>query len=194
MGITLAIAVVQTLVFSSAIMGFRAVSQKRMLRDTSTFKDNRRFAIVAFAILWGVALFSLLSAYPGYCSVDSRDVFEQAAGRYQYSNHWRYERLSNHHPILYTMMFRLVYMITSSASEHVTVFVFLVIQTCICSACLAGVLSWMNAKGKAHRATVLALLAFAFVPVYAAHEITFWKDAVHSSVLLVFAFKLSSVC
>jgi hypothetical protein len=193
--IALAIAVVQTLVFSGAIMVIRAVFQRRPLRDAPTFEDNRRFAIAAFAILWGTALFSLLSAYAGYCSVDSRDVFEQAAGRYQYSDHWRYEGLSNHHPILYTMLFRLVYMLTSSASEHVTVFVFLAIQSCICSACLAWVLSWMNSKGKAHRAiTVLALLAFAFVPVYAVHEITLWKDAMFSSVLLVFAFKLHGVC
>ena len=193
--IALAIAVAQALVFSGAIMVIRAIFQRRPLHDAPTFENNRRFAIAAFAILWGMALFSLLSAYAGYCGTDSHDVFEQAAGHYQYSDHWRYEGLSNHHPILYTMLLRLVYMLTSSASEHMTVFVFLAIQSCICSACLAWVLSWMNSKGKARRAiTALALLAFAFVPVYAVHEITLWKDAMFSSVLLVFAFKLHGVC
>ena len=193
--IAVLIAIAQTLLFFALALLVRKSAKKGKHVKLRRGLSPRAVLFGSFIILWAATILALLSSYAGYFGTDSRDIVEQAAGRYAYSDHWRYEGLSNHHPILYTMLFRLVLTVTAPiGGETTALFVFMLLQSGICSLLLAYALSSMAKHGASNCVILIALLLLAIVPVYAAHEITMFKDALFSSALLATAFKLHGVC
>lgn len=69
--------------------------------------NSKLVSIAFFLILEAAFLASLFANYPGLYSVDSIDIVNQALGQSHYSLWYRYEGLSNHHPVLYTLFVRL---------------------------------------------------------------------------------------
>lgn len=151
------------------------------------FEHGFAFGFACFAIMSLVFVVSLLSVYPGYAGNDSMDIIRQATGQYQHTDSFRYDGLSNHHPILYTLLVRAVFAATSvfGASLQVSTFCFLLLQALLFAVGCAWALAWWNRHGAGRIYLVIALLLLALVPLYAVHAITFWKDGLFSVSVLV---------
>lgn len=140
-------------------------------------------------VLAGSFLFLLLlwfpylpSYWPGGIYSDTVDSINMALGK---------AGLDNHHPILYTLIWRFMFKVTGAFSgegEYGGLKLFTVTQTLL----LAFVLSYFIYRGYRwglRKAFLLFwLLAFAIYPLYPFYGISMWKDTLFS--LTVFAFSV----
>ncbi len=155
---------------------------------TALFKE-RRNGRQSLLVLAGSFLLLLLlwfpylpSYWPGGIYSDTVDSINMALGK---------TALDNHHPILYTLIWRFMFLITGAFSgegEYGGLKLFTVAQTLL----LAFVLSYFIYRcyrWGLHKAFLLFwLLAFAIYPLYPFYGISMWKDTLFS--LTVFAFSL----
>lgn len=149
------------------------------------------FSLSCFIVLEVLFLLALLSNYPGFCSVDSNDIVNQALGISQYQNHFRYDGLSNHHPIFYTFIFWLIWIMSGSTSDPTfAVFLFLLVQSTFVSACIAWALGWFNKRCSSCALVILVSAASILSPVLLVHAVTMWKDVPFAVTFLVLVLKL----
>lgn len=163
----------------------------KLVGGGSAFSQTLKFSLSCFLVLETLMLIILLSNYPGFCSVDSNDIINQALGISHYQNHFRYEGLTNHHPVFYTFLFWLVWVFTGSSSDPAfAVFVFLIMQSLFLSTGIAWALGWFN-KHCNSRGLVLFVTACSILsPVLLIHALVMWKDVPFAVVLLILVLKL----
>lgn len=190
---SLAAAIMPVAALGVVVAIMRKAGSRRGVHTKSGFSRSGAFAIVAFALIFLSFLFSLLSVYPGYCSNDSMDVIRQATGEFKHTDYFRYDGLTNHHPILYTMLVRLVFALAASATIEVKVFCFLLVQAALFAAGCAWALRWMNKNGAGKVYLLLVLILLAALPVYAVHAVTMWKDALFAAAVTMLALQAYEV-
>lgn len=157
------------------------------------FRNKRRFFVIAFLTVWSIYLLSLLSNFPGLYSVDSNDVFNQAMGTSHWSLWHRYEGLSNHHPVAYTMLVRLCIqggMSISDGNIIVGLVIYSIAQITLVSLMYAWAISWLNKKRIRKSFVVFALVFFSCNPIILCYSVTMWKDVLFSSGILVISLLL----
>ena len=169
----------------------------KCVRDGNSGDDRRQalFFAICFAMVEFQFCFSLASAYPGYCTNDSNDIIDQALGISVYDDAHRYSGLANHHPVMYTLLFRLVYRVIAVFGGELTlvVAVFLLLQCTVVACCCAWTLGVMRRLGVRGPYLVLAILFFAANPILALHGITMWKDVPFGALFMVFSVLLLQV-
>lgn len=157
----------------------------------SAFRNSKRFFITCFGALEFLFLLTLLSNYPGFCSTDSNDIINQALGLSEYQNHFRYDGLSNHHPIFYTFLFWVVWCLTGgSTPPDFAVFIFLLLQSTYIAIGMAWSLGWLNKHCSSRLIVVFLSLLSILSPVLLVHAATMWKDSPFAITALILVLKL----
>lgn len=130
---------------------------------------SRKVFVLIFMILLLIWLPCLLTYYPGGIYSDTVASVRMATGEYG---------LSNHHPILYTMLWRAVYTIAGlfSLSDIGTFFLF----TCITAVCMSLAVAWFVYSSYVHGVSkIIIILITAFYSLYTLvplYIVSLWKD------------------
>ena len=143
-----------------------------MKRKASVFFGSMAVMI----IIWlPVALY----LYPAVVTEDSIWQLQQAAGQTE---------MTNHHPVLHTMIIRLTYSLGQwlfNGDDTKSVFVYTVTQQLFLSACFAYLVETLY-KSKAKKPVVICALLFYVIPVYhAAYSVSMWKDVWFGGIVAV---------
>lgn len=133
-------------------------------------------SMAVMLIMWlPVALY----LYPAVMTEDSIWQLQQAAGQTE---------LTDHHPVLHTMIIRLTYSLGQwlfNGDDTKSVFVYVITQQLFLSACFAYLVETLY-KSKVKKPVVICSLLFYIVPVYhAAYSATMWKDVWFGGILAV---------
>ena len=127
-------------------------------------------------IMWlPVALY----LYPAVITEDSIWQLQQATGQTE---------LTNHHPVLHTMIIRLTYSLGQwlfNGDDTKSVLVYSVTQQLFLSGCFAYLVENLY-NSKAKKPVVICSLLFYIIPVYhAAYSVTMWKDVWFGGIIAV---------
>ncbi len=141
---------------------------------------------VVLALCWG---FWWSLYFPGCASTDSNDILKMAFGIDATSNHFRYEGVSSHHPLLYTGFVAAVVVPVKALTGSVTAAVgaFSLVQMLLLAACVAGAVAWLARRGVAKAAVVAVVVFFAVNPLVGRYAVTLWKDIPFAGALLLFS-------
>ena len=156
--------------------------------SASTWPPARVFA-VTFALLalgWG---FWWALYFPGCASTDSNDILKMVLGIDATSNHFRYEGLSSHHPLLYTGFVAAVVLPVRALTGSVTAAVgaFSLVQMLLLAACVAAAVAWLARRGAPRVLVVVVVLFFVANPLVGRYAVTLWKDIPFAGALLLFS-------
>jgi hypothetical protein len=159
----------------------------RAAASARTWPTRRLFlvALCAFVVCWG---FYWALYFPGCCSTDSDDILKMVLGLDTYSNHFRYDGLSSHHPLLYTAAVAAVMgpIVALGGSVTVAVGAFSFLQMVVLAACVGAATCWAARRGVPKAAVVAVIVFFALNPLVARFAVTLWKDVPFAGVLLLF--------
>lgn len=141
---------------------------------------NFKLFILIFMLLIAFWLPCILSYYPGGLYSDTYTSIAMA----------RHETaLTNHHPILYTLMWRFVYCIGGllSFSESKTIFLF----TCFVSIFMGVAVAWLvyscYVNGLSKYICILTFLYFAIFSLVPLYIVSLWKDTPFAIAVLLFS-------
>lgn len=151
------------------------------------FREERKgkagiwLLIGAFLLLMVLWVPYLMSYWPGGIYSDTVDSINMALGK---------DALDNHNPILYTLIWRLMFRVTgafSGAGEYGGLKLFTVVQAVLLALTLAGFVTWCYKKGLHKSFVALCLLLFGVFPLYPFYGIALWKDTLFSLVVFIFS-------
>ena len=147
---------------------------------------GKKLFIICFALFEFEFVVVLLANYPGFCTADSNDIINQALGQFSWSTWYRYDGLSNHHPVFYTLCVWIVFKITAFAGNlEFSTFAFCLIQSTMVALALSWSLVWLDRKVVSKPLTVGALLFFLLTPVVSAFAPVVWKDVPFGVLILL---------
>ena len=150
--------------------------------------------LLSFIILIASGSLFLLLAWPGHFSTDSHDIYLQAVGSEVFQNHFRYEGLSNHHPVIYTLALRFIIWITGFIHNvTISIGIFAFLQMVFCSACSAWIIAWAYKRGCSKSYLCCALLFFSANPIVLNYSVTIWKDVPFAYVFVILVLQLSDM-
>ena len=131
-----------------------------------------------FMILW---IPYLMTYWPGGIYSDTVDSIQTAMGNAEWDNH---------NPILYTFIWRLVFLVTgyfNGNGEYSGLKFFTVFQMLLIALIMAYFISRCARRGL-HRAFVVLLIIYtAICPLYPFYGISLWKDTIFSIAMFVFS-------
>ena len=154
-------------------------------KDKQHERVNSKLVSITFFLILEVAfLASLFANYPGLYSVDSIDIVNQALGQSHYSLWYRYEGLSNHHPVLYTLSVKLFLTIFGYNASSFAILSFT--QSILVAASISYAALWAYEKtGRLAFAFSLVVL-LAINPIVQCYAITLWKEVLFGCVFLTY--------
>lgn len=141
-------------------------------------KNKLKVFFGSMAVLLICWLPSFLYLYPGTVTEDSLWQLQQAAGQ---------TPLSNHHPILHTLIIKLIYSVGQWLFNDDTkaVALYSVVQQIFLSACFAYFIETLYKFRAKKVVLVLALLSY-IIPLYhSMYSVTMWKDIPFGGIMLV---------
>ena len=131
-----------------------------------------------FMILW---IPYLMTYWPGGIYSDTVDSIQTAMGNAEWDNH---------NPILYTFIWRLVFLVTgyfNGNGEYPGLKFFTVFQMLLIAGIMAYFIAWCVRHG-IHRAFVALIIIYtALCPLYPFYGISLWKDTIFSVVMFGFS-------
>ena len=137
-----------------------------------------------FMILW---IPYLMTYWPGGIYSDTVDSIQTAMGNAEWDNH---------NPILYTFIWRLVFLVTgyfNGNGEYPGLKFFTVFQMLLIALIMAYFISRCVRRGL-HRAFVVLLIIYtAICPLYPFYGISLWKDTIFSIAMFVFSLFLFTI-
>lgn len=172
---------VLTVVFFILAMNLKLLADKADIQCFAEAHPEGRKAIV----IWGIGtvilllcwLPTFLTYYPGCLTSDSLSSVYQAMGD---------APLSNHHPILFTMLVKIFVMIGNAAgSISVGVGLFSLVQMSIMAGILSYGLLWLLRYKIPKLLVVFIGLYFVLSQVFPLYAISMWKDVLFSGVLFL---------
>lgn len=181
-----------SLPFAKAIIGaaltfcaFCSLEFSLLHKDEQHEHVNYKIVSVAFfLILESAFLASLFANYPGLYSTDSVDIVNQALGQSHYSFWHRYEGLSNHHPVLYTLFVKFFLIIFGYRESSLAILSFS--QSILVALSISYAALWAYEK-TGRLVLILSLVIFlAINPIVQCYAITLWKDVLFGCAFLVY--------
>ena len=140
---------------------------------------QKHTGLAAFILCMLCWLPYFLYQYPGIMTPDSINQFEQVLGVIPYSNH---------HPVLHTLLFKLLYTIGYQITGNMVMAVSLyTLFQMIALTLAAGYL--VNTMALFHvrlRICFAVTLFYALIPYHAVYSVTIWKDILFAAALLFF--------
>lgn len=151
---------------------FRKISDADLSEEKTEPSIKRKFAVFfgSMAVMLIMWLPISLFLYPAVITEDSIWQLRQAMG---------IDELTNHHPVLHTMIIKLCFSIGQwlfDGDDTRSVRVYAIIQQLFLSGCFAYLIETLY-KFKAKKKVIICSLLFYVIPVYhAAYSVTMWKD------------------
>lgn len=147
-------------------------------RDEPDLKAKLKVFFGSMAVMLIAWLPSFLFLYPGVITEDSIWQLQQAAGQTE---------LTNHHPILHTMIIRLIYYTgkTLFGNDTDAVVLYSVVQQLFLSGCFAFLIETLY-KFRAKRFVIIGALLCYVIPLYhGIYSVTMWKDIPFGGIMAV---------
>ena len=160
---------------------YQKLSEATLSADRKEPPMKRKAAVFfgSMAVMLIMWLPVALYLYPVVITQDSLWQLQQAAGQTE---------LTDHHPVLHTMIIRLTYSLGQwlfNGDDTKSVFVYTVTQQLFLSSCFAYLVETLY-KSKAKKSVVICSLLFYVIPVYhAAYSATMWKDVWFGGIIAV---------
>ena len=149
--------------------------------------SGKGFKKSSFFIFWIIIFLSyvvaLLYYFPGILSGDSIDQIYRAFNIYP---------LSNHHPVLHTLIIKMF--LSVSSNYNIGVCLYSIFQSMCLSFCLAYSLKFMNDLKINKYIIITCFFIYLFSPINYAYSVTMWKDipfAITTLFLIINLIKLS---
>lgn len=148
-------------------------------REPSQKKKTLVFfgSMIALLVFW---LPAFLYAYPCVITEDSKDQLKQVTGQIA---------LSNHHPILHTMIIKLIFNTGKAifGNDTQAVMLYSIIQQLFMAACFAYLIETLY-KFRARKSVLICALLSYIIPLYhAMYSVTMWKDVPFGGIMCVLA-------
>lgn len=124
-----------------------------------------------------------LYEFPGIMSPDSINQFEQVVG---------FSPLSNHHPLVHTLLIGLFYRIglLFTNNQNIALSFYTVSQMIFISFCASCVIRVLRKHGLRKRFCLLVLAFYALIPFNNVYAVTIWKDVPFSGIFMLFTIVL----
>ena len=143
------------------------------------------FYLAIFAVLIISWLPYTMTFMPFGVFSDTNSVIRQATGE---------KVLTNHHPILYTFMWKVVYNIGALLGrDKIYLKIFSLLQEMACAAVYAYYIYRLRALKAGKRLIFLSVLFFAFVPLVPLYVASLWKDTLFCLALFAYTVWLAGV-
>lgn len=151
----------------------------------SNLKLDKKFYLVEFLFIFILWLPIYFICFPGGIFSDTFLSLGQAMG---------YAPLDNHHPILYTMIIRLIAKIlhTSDLTKVCAVYVFL--QMLLMELTIVYFSIWLNKRRIKPIYIIISFLFLCFFPYVSLNAITMWKDTAYCLMIVLFTLSLAELC
>ena len=146
------------------------------ITNTNERKTNKKFFLIVLIILLLLWLPYLLTYYPGGLFADTYYSIEMAL-------HQR--GMDNHHPILYTLIWK--FLLTICNDYNHSIFLFTMIQYLFMGLSCSTVIYYMYRKGYNKIIIIISLLFFGLFPLVPFYIISLWKDTPFSIWILVYS-------
>ena len=147
---------------------------------------GRNAQSVKWIPFWGYALIcfllwvpSFLYEYPGIMSPDSMNQFYQVIGA---------QPLSNHHPVVHTLLIGLCYHVGRWFTQDVSAALscYTIVQMSFMACCAAYVIRTLEeCYGIRHRISILILAFYALMPYQGVFAVTIWKDVPFAGIMML---------
>ena len=120
-----------------------------------------------------------LYEFPGIMSPDSINQFEQVVGL---------SPLSNHHPLVHTLLIGLFYRIGHlfTDNQNIALSFYTIAQMIFMSFCASYVICTLRRHGLKKRFCLLVLAFYALIPFNNVYAVTIWKDVPFSGIFMLF--------
>lgn len=159
-------------------------------------KLNKWFYIFLFIAFSSINLIVLLANYPGLGSSDSEDIICQAINFFNNTGQNKFEEISAHHSVFYTLLFWLILNITNFINDiHFSIFIFLVIQILLISLFVCLSISWASKILPNKTFLIILIILLTLNPVLISYASKFLKDVPFSILIVVlslFLYNLSN--
>lgn len=145
-------------------------------------RKAKKYVFVLFFLLIMLLWLPYLPSYwPGGIYSDTVDSIRMALGQ---------DALDNHNPILYTLLWRLMFFLTGAfrgETEYYGLELFTVVQLAGMALVMAGFVYWCYRKGFHKLFIAFMLLIIGIFPLYPFYGISLWKDTIFSLVVFLFS-------
>lgn len=152
---------------------------------TSKIKLTKKFFLIEFITIFLLWIPIYVICFPGGIFSDTFLSLGQAMG---------YAPLDNHHPILYTLLIRLISRAFHTSDLTIVCAIYVFIQMIFMELAIVYFSIWLN-KHKirpiCNLLSVLFLVLFPYIPLNA---ITMWKDTAYCIMMMLFSLTLSELC
>ncbi len=147
--------------------------------------DNKKLFIVSLLLMvlaWTVIYF--LSFFPGNLSSDSISQLEQIFGNYQH--------LSDHHPVVHTLLISIPYQIGYFIFHNKTIGVAFIsfTQLVFMATSISYLLVELNKLKVKRELIYFTLFMYVVLPLYGLYSITIWKDILFGIFFMLFNIQL----
>lgn len=151
----------------------------------SNFKLKKKFFLVEFLFIFILWLPVFVICFPGGIFSDTFLSLGQAMG---------YAPLDNHHPILYTLIIRLIAKILHTADLTKICATYVFGQMLFMELTIVYLTYWLNKKSIKPLYILMAFLFLCFFPYVPLNSITMWKDTMYCLMILLFSLTLADLC
>ena len=182
------------------LLGFLSIFYISFLSSIGIFnflnkkaKDNRIFIdykyefskgdFIKYAfIIFILSLPYLFAFFPGNVSSDSFWSISQSVGTLPYSNH---------HSIIFTLFSGIfikfgILSFGKKTGLIVGIFTYIIVQMILLSCIYSYFVIWLKTKGVKKVYVYITLIFFSLNPIIISHSITYWKDVLFSSLVLIY--------
>lgn len=144
---------------------------------------HKHFFLIAFIICLVCMIPCFLYEYPGILTPDSINQLKQVIGL---------SPLSNHHPLIHTMVIALFYkpMFALTGSMTAAVGFYTFAQMCLMALADAYCVDTINKMGARRWVIISALVFFALVPYNWVYAVSMWKDVLFAASVMLFTASL----
>lgn len=152
--------------------------------EKSTLKKIGLFTFFFILLCW-IPYFIVY--YPGICTYDSIVQIMQAKGE---------AALTNHHPVLHTMLIKLCYQIGEKIGKNSNsgVAFYSLVQMGILALIYSYTIVVLRKIGLSLKWCIVLILYYAINPLHAIYAITMWKDVLYAGILLWFTMIILQLC
>lgn len=147
-------------------------------------ESGKKLWLIISGLIFVCWLPYLLSYFPANLSFDSFSSISQAMG---------IEKVSNAHPIMYTMFVKLCMIVGKPLVESGWLVLFSFCQMIIMALIMGNCISWFLEKKVPKIVIIMSGIFFCFSPVIALYSFTMWKDILFSGYVLLLSMQIFDI-
>lgn len=156
----------------------KKIENREKLKEWKFLKPTKLNYFLYLGLIFIAYIPYFLAFYPGLTTPDSLTQIAQGVGN---------SSLSNHHPLLNTLIIGLFIKIGGAVGNYnIGNALYTITQMLVVSAVFAYAVYYMNKKNVPVVLRLIALIYYAIYPIHAAYSVTMWKDIPFALCMLLF--------